>query len=71
MNQKSGVILAYIVSLRQVLNLRHCFKKKKERERENKINKKNGHLRLLYKENRPRISPSARCKTADYTHRCH
>lgn len=35
-NQKSGVILAYTVSLRQALNMRHCFKKK----RENKINKK-------------------------------
>lgn len=40
MNQKSGVILVYIVSLRQVLNMRHCFKKKRERKRENKINKK-------------------------------
>lgn len=37
-NQKSGVILVYIVSLRQALNMRHCFKKK--RERENKISKK-------------------------------
>lgn len=33
MNRKSGVILPYIVNLRQALNMRHCFKKKKEKEK--------------------------------------
>ena len=61
-NPKSGVILAYTVSLRQALNMRHCFKK--EREREKKISKKE-------KRTAKTALPAARCKTADYTHRCH